>query len=556
MRNGPFCFFPVLLAALPLLAQPVQQQSFQLQEGWNAIFLEVEPDGDVSSVCANLPYTSIWTWDPQVTPAEKIQDQTEGLWNQDGWLVHFPTSRSESMFNNLHKFQANRAYLIHMSASSSWQVSGTPSLLRASWRSEAFNLTGFPVDSVLEPVFSDFFSTCDSLSGGPVYELAPDGHWSLIQDLTTATLASGTSYWVYCGKATDFVAPLSVDVPQVAMLDYGSSISDFTLTFHNRSNLSAGFNMNLLSATQGVPLSFWRMNEVVNTTEWVELPLNSTWPTTPFDPLVVRLAADRSRMLESEGNTTLEVTDGAGTRLWIPLSVQRELPSASKRASSVPETGLWVGTVEIDMVSRTSDSLSVPVPTKSTMSFRLIIHVDDTGVASLIKNVVLMTEPADGTTPAHSVLVTDDNLLPNYEGIALMGNDQVGLRISTVAYDFPGDSWELGPIIADQLQGTLTVEATDPGNPFLHRYNPGHDNLDADFEPITDEDKMESIAFERNITLSFQDVDPFGNLSPKQNEDTLKGIYQETIVGINKNPIVMRGKFRLHRASRRGVLND
>lgn len=551
-------FWMMLLAFMPMGAgaQDLIHQNFTLHAGWNAVYLEVAPTGDVAEVLSGIPYTSVWTWDFYATPAEKIQDQSEGQWNEDGWLVFFPASRPESMFNNLFQFQANRAYLIHMSAPASLTVSGMPELKKPRWRAGTFNLTGFPVDPLQEPSFADFFAEEESLVQGPVFTLIPDGTWIQITDLSSTVIQSGKAYWVYCSQATDFVAPLKAQVPLGNGLDYGALVSEWRLILEDGMG-SGTIDIQQLDVEDHVPLTCWHYDSLANQTDWLDLPELSTWNVQEMDPLVFRLGVDRSRMTGEEARSVLEITDGLGSRLWIPVSAKTRGDAVDKTRATGALTGLWVGTVEVDMVSQARVQGSAAVPTTSFFSFRLIVHISNADEVRLIKNVVLMRKPDQNNQPGPVVLVTDDVLLPQFEGIALLGEDTVGMRISTVAYDFPGDAWLLGTIDAnDHVAGVLSLEAENPTNPFLHRYHPDHDNLNADFEPITDPAYMESFAVNRHMDLTFLEVDPFGNLKPAQESETLCGLYQETLSGLHFNDIQVQGKFRLRRASDRGVLND
>src|SRR5262245_5302477 len=72
-------------------------QTFQLRNGWYSIWLEIEPtNAEIAAVFAGLPLASVWTYVPQQSTVEFIQDQSEDLFKQPGWLPYFPPQRSES----------------------------------------------------------------------------------------------------------------------------------------------------------------------------------------------------------------------------------------------------------------------------------------------------------------------------------------------------------------------------------------------------------------------------------------------------------------------------
>ena len=87
------------------------------------------------------------------------------------------------------------------------------------------------------------------------------------------------------------------------------------------------------------------------------------------------------------------------------------------------------------------------------------------------------------------------------------------------------------------LQGTISIPANDPLNPYRHRYHPEH-NVGYD---IT-----------REIEMNFAADDPeVGShdtgLSQTAGDNQLVGTYTETISGISLEPIVVQGTFRLFR---------
>src|SRR5437762_14301529 len=87
-------------------------QSFTLQPGWNAIYLEVRPaDNSTATIFSNLPVASVWTRAERLSSIDSIQDASEELFNRAGWLGWLHPSRPQALPRNLVAFAANRAYL-------------------------------------------------------------------------------------------------------------------------------------------------------------------------------------------------------------------------------------------------------------------------------------------------------------------------------------------------------------------------------------------------------------------------------------------------------------
>src|SRR5690349_15410101 len=119
MTSEPNCmktlsrFLLLMCLAVSAGAQTVSQ-TFQLRNGWNSIWVEVEPtNAGIAAIFTNLPVSSVWTYVP-AGAVEFIQDQSEDLFNQPGWLPYFPASRPEAFLTKLYTVNALRAYLIKL----------------------------------------------------------------------------------------------------------------------------------------------------------------------------------------------------------------------------------------------------------------------------------------------------------------------------------------------------------------------------------------------------------------------------------------------------------
>ncbi len=156
--------------------------------------------------------------------------------------------------------------------------------------------------------------------------------------------------------------------------------------------------------------------------------------------------------------------------------------------------------------------------------------------------------------PGHFVLLTDDALIPQFEGATLRDGEPVGYRISTVAYDFEPQSVVMtGSFgLTGSLAVTLSLDATDRTNPFLHLYHPDHNNLDERYLSFVEE----AFSVTRNITLEFSSQEPFGRTLPTYGESMIGGTYRELVSGLHRNDIAVEGPFLLRRVSTRPALNQ
>ena len=179
-------------------------QSITLQPGWNAIWLEVQPeDNRCNVVFSNLPIASVWTRLERLSYVEFIQNPSEAAFNEAGWQHWVPPNREAAFLNNLFAVQANDAYLIQCTNASpvNWNLVGRPSLRKPEWVPDSFNLRGLPVDPATPPSFLNFLrhsaAHFDSSTSQlrPVYRLnSASGQWEQVS--SSDTVQSGAAYWI------------------------------------------------------------------------------------------------------------------------------------------------------------------------------------------------------------------------------------------------------------------------------------------------------------------------------------------------------------------------
>jgi hypothetical protein len=84
-------------------------------------------------------------------------------------------------------------------------------------------------------------------------------------------------------------------------------------------------------------------------------------------------------------------------------------------------------------------------------------------------------------------------------------------------------------------------------NPFVHRFHPDHDNLDARFTTLLPAGR-ESLTVNRTVTLTFLSSLP-GVTDAAWGVTMLGGTYVETVTGLRAVPLTVKGVFVLNRVS-------
>jgi len=591
-------------------------QTIVLRPGWNAIFLELQPEPrECDALFEGVPVESVWAWNRRFTPVQFIQDPADLIPGQPDWLTYLPPSHSARATMNLFTLQGNQAYLIKLpdtAAQVSWTYSGRPVVRRMEWLSDAFNFTGFHVEPVNAPTFQTFFAASPAHVGQRVYRLI-NGLWTLVVSPASTRLARGEAYWIFCRGQSTYAGPLGIEVEQGDGLDYGRILTEQTVTFRNQSAATHTITLRALGSASppssdppalagAVPLNYFHFSLAENQLDvrWIPLPPQLSMVLGPGQEWTLRLEAQRAAMApftpppgvtDSLYQGLIEVADGAGTRLLVGVTARGlqtfgSDPSLLRTAglnegplAPHPRAGLWVGSAAINKVNQPARVAApgTPLPTSTEFHFRLLIHVDDNGQARLLQKVIQMWK--DGTfttdtngllvvdTPGRYVLVTDDRLLANFTGATLRDGEPVGRRLSSAAFGFAAPIPMTGEFGTTNslLQCGVRTGHDDELNPFKHRFHPDHNILDDGPQPQplplrTNVHGLrftaESAAVHRDISLQFTTVDPENLALAGWGDDQLGGIYRETMTGLHKDALHIEGVFRMQHASRIGVLND
>lgn len=572
-RTAAFALFVLTLACVPAAATELTQ-TFQLRPGWNAIHVELEPtDKDITQVFAGLPVGSVWRYIPNDGGARFIRDPSEGLDNVEGWFAWFPEPRPEAFLSNLFSISANTAYLVRLEGNSTRTLSirGQPKLVRARWQPDAFSLTGLPVSASNAPTFAEYFSASPEHLGQPIYRLSPGGQWQKVNSPASTPVEPGVAYWIFTRGNSTYQGRLGVVLDQSESLEYSAARDEIRLVLRNLSGLPGSLQIRRI-AGDGLPLTYLNEDPETGETGWPDLQENLVLDVGAGAEVFLTLGIKRARFSADRMDEVLEITDEHGQRLWLaaggnttqPLDLVRSARGSSAAAAAF--AGLWVGELQVQAVSEAQRAGTEPRPVVRPFEQRVLIHVDSSGQARLLKDVIQMWQ--DGTarpsavnpaynevdTPGRHVLITDPSLISLYTGPVNRDGRPVGLRYSTVAYDFAGHEVELEGVFTPggELSGTLVIGSDLPTNPFLHRYHPDHDNRDEQFlNPV-----VEAYQVVRSLNLEFLVEDPLGRTPPGWGDSIVGGRFSESITGLHKNPIFTSGQFRLRRVSAVAILNQ
>lgn len=372
-------------------------QTFELEAGWNAIYLEVEPvngsrmitralqAGEPTPEAGDNAYAShelstmewvfrevmdevesVWTWNTRGTTMDFIVHPGEGLWDAAGWVKYFPEGsvgpdgESRAFLTDLVTLHAHRGYLVHVDDSAPdsvlLKVVGVPQVGRPPRGTGEYNLFGFPIHPVAAPDLATFV---DPLPIDEVHALQADGTWGELWNRTSGYAGSavnlryGEAYLVRVPDEAEsdtlFTrnALLDVDTGVGERLEFGAGSSrrgaggvrTHVVPVRNRSDVTATLTLRAITGTPSVAL-FFEVDDIHQND--VDLSAVSSH--------VIEIGGGETRELElnvrsaeqdGDGEALLEVASAdLGTRWLIPVS-----------AFSGDHRGLWIGDITVNQVS-------------------------------------------------------------------------------------------------------------------------------------------------------------------------------------------------------------
>lgn len=208
-------------------------QSIDLQPGWNAVHLEIDPlVSKPENLFADVPVDVVAAYIPAKSSAQFIKNPSANLLSVYGWAVWYAPGRSDDFLSSLFAIQGARSYLIHATTNTSLQIEGTIAPEEFRWIPNAYNYVGFSVRDPGGPTFQEFFSGSPAHNHNKIYRLV-DGTWRQVLDPGSTAMRSGEAFWIYCDGHSDYTGPLEVSVPSVLGLVL-SSKSGSEITMRNR----------------------------------------------------------------------------------------------------------------------------------------------------------------------------------------------------------------------------------------------------------------------------------------------------------------------------------
>ncbi len=227
-------FFVAMSASAVVHAQEaVRAQQIALAPGWNAVYLEVDPDtSDPDLLFAGTPVDRVATFSAAFKGSQFVNDPTADLQKAYGWVVWYAPSRADAMLSNLYAIQGGRPYLMHAATNVTLELTGAIPPTGVRWTPNAYNFVGFPVESPGGPTFAQFFGPSPAHHQDRIYRLVA-GTWRRVTDPAATTMRSGEAFWIYTEGRSSYTGPLEVRLESLFGVTLTTTVGS-ELVFRNR----------------------------------------------------------------------------------------------------------------------------------------------------------------------------------------------------------------------------------------------------------------------------------------------------------------------------------
>lgn len=546
-------------------------QSVPLQQGWNAVYLAVQPfPPDPAAQFGALPVKSIQRHNLNIGTAQFDTDPADLFLRDDEWLSWRPDDGRSGYVNTLRNLVGDAAYLVQAASNCTWTVTGRPVPPQMNWVAGRFNMAGFQVaQDATQPTFAGFFrhepdiDTSPSYTAERVFTIGTNlAHQNITPRTTQQRIAPGTAYWIMAQGASRYAGGLRVRTANPDGLEFGVREDELDLSVCNdygapvtltvRHTASAAAPDGFPAVAGVVPLLY--LEEGLTNRQWRPWGAGTSLPFSlgTGETLTLRLAVDRPGMgqpVPADGywQSLVEVGSSCGSLVRVPVSVRKGEPSEELAAWPC---GLWIGEASLRAVSLAGldpagghETATAPQAAGGVFPLRLILHAGSDGAVRLLSRAILTTETlADSNVVCR--IYADEARVPAAAATAT--------RLSSAAFGMVPPVVLTGAGFGAALGGAYAVGHDDPVNPFKHAYHPDHDNRRAgDGTALPDGAECWSVS--NTVALAWGPAAGPGQSAMLWDPaETTTGTYTHSILNLRRVPVTVQGEFTLRRVSRVG----
>lgn len=310
---------------------PFRTQRIALEEGWNAVYLEVEPlENRPDALLAETPVEIMAAYFRPVTSMEFIDSPEAVLSDRARWSVWYAPDREDALLSNLYYIQGHQPYLVYAEEDYTWELRGAPVFGTPEWHPDAFSMVGFPIDPAEKPTVANYFGGSSAHEDLRAYRMS-DGRWSLIDRPESTLMEPGTAYWVFSEGKSDFRGPLRVEFPKSSSggIALTESSGPRRVTLRNVTEFPQELSFSLTGGRTGAaPLAYEVrvLNDDSGPLQDVAVPFPETMTLGPLEPgqvFALDLLVDPSAVEQPLQSALLTIRSDAGAFVEIPIVVTR-----------------------------------------------------------------------------------------------------------------------------------------------------------------------------------------------------------------------------------------
>ncbi len=486
-----------LVTALPIKMgwaaghPPSISQTITLEPGWNAVYLRVTPNVPLQEFFREWPVPSINIYNTNALYAAQRFDVSPTEETAAPQL--FATYSKNSGISTIGSKLPGDSILVCFNNSSErfvYEAKGAPVAPRIAWHkteeSDSLNYVAVSiVESATKPKLRDYF---DDMKFTKVYRYggtleAEPKAITVLKGMDEA-LSDKAVFLVPSDSVSEWSGVLYVS-PQMGV-SFGDTYETSGLTIRNDGTEERTVTVvydyaedNLLRPEISILDDTIRAAPVWKV--WKDpisrkLSAGESW--------TILLALNREQFKDEDASKTvggiLTITEDGASQ----MRVQVPLQAVAKRSVSTYPAGLWVATVTLNRVDRIVNKSTIhkDIPAGGTLTFRLLLHVDEHGICRLLQRVTLAGQVSEDGSLTSALYAG---------GVTIPSVHEVTLRYSCVTLPtdmpvIPATAGNFGNTTSG-LNFNYTIGANSASNPFHHPYHPDHDGKAWDFEtPLPD----------------------------------------------------------------------
>ena len=560
----------LLISCRFLMALPLERQEFSLVYGWNAIYMQVQPQKPVEEVFADWPVKSVGFYDPSSFLSTR---QFSAEWDSGNlmlppimmWHRDYPEATEI-------KYIPSGSVCILFSTNSiktTVSVTGVPAAPRQTWHitdtNEVYNFVGFSLQKGQRVTPQDYLEGfLENVQQGGFFKLSGRNEQkspTLMSLYQSDTFSDGDVLLAASRIQSNWSGVLNVS--PMNGLNFGTDLVQQTLAIRNDGTAPRTVAIDIvdgiLETGQKLRPSYLHTRDAdvaLTNAVWASCAAGQTRLAQKFlasgETWRFQIGLDRKALAGYQRGISLgailRITDVDGkSKMRVDVSMIAET-SGDVDASQWP-AGLWVADVAFNQIKSPGDTHETE--TGGEMKVRLPIHIDANGTARLLQRVVVAGETnEDG--------VFDYRL---YAGSAAIPQSaKTVMRISAVT--LPTET----PVIvgqggfSDKAVFEFTVSSGGSTSLLRHPLHPRHDGLDWDFKTAAPsgnninnykyDKKPETFSVQNKIELN---LDMNGGEASWNPEKTKNGTVKWTLNGLrNEGAITISGKMTLKHVSPKG----